>query len=787
MRKGGGFLLDLLRAAAEVAVELNAAQRDGECGWDRYDESRKSRRSEEKRLRGEDARRVRAFTRSLEEELGPVAREASQAMQAAFAPLAPTARRLEHQGRMIRVQPELEPLLDEDAGHAAIAEARTKLAPCADDALARLKAICERYAGEAEAIVGTTREATPERIEAAMRYEASRAVKSVQSTLEYYIKALDALEQDLARMRREIAETRASSAFSPGTEPDTVLAGFRYDMLLGGGGLAAIADAIRRPRSPRLRALVDNPPLERLPRERIVVAPEDAGLLLSETLERCAVLAALDDMKLSGSEALAGVRHLRTLLVRIETSAPDARVRLDLDSARRIARALVLAAECRMNPIPRPWLSKHEPLICEAGEVLQRGGPTPETVELIARLDAVALVRLDYPQSQLSYSGFTRFQADLLRRLHAIAGLEVPSAGLQAWDDFVARRRALRTELLDLVSPFWRDMFTRMLDQPRGSDADNVGSLRHTLAPIAAIDEAQGKAMLAELAEVRERTKGRRSIVLATSADGFRDPAPVVYTIAGSAVAKLEELLKAPSEVRAEYVNGPPEPGPLGEFAALAVRSISPLRLIEGRLVENRFAEVEQALRDWATKAPASQLRTALLETRWETMRITDWGPIDRYVANPDTAAIKLDFSGHVTGDLTDPRAAIPFEGGWLGAQHFADDDLSPEHLREFCPHYPRPWTGPGRDGGILAPIDGLAPLVVALNAWLDKVDEDWSAEARRLNEAVADLARLSIYTHANRVLERELATRRFARAVPFIVGDHDFGTFVSVVHMGRA
>lgn len=199
-------------------------------------------------------------------------------------------------------------------------------------------------------------------------------------------------------------------------------------------------------------------------------------------------------------------------------------------------------------------------------------------------------------------------------------------------------------------------------------------------------------------------------------------------------------------------------------------------------LVLGEFDAAERATRQYLERAPESALRETMLTIHWQKMAIVDWSAVDSWIEDPNVAAIGIDLSGHF--EASTPDDIIHTEISCYHRDVFPFEKLDLENLRSAAGE---PWRGEFDDCGVGRSVGGLGPAYFSLQEFARQPKSDWSKDLRQLHDCVEELAQFWCFVEFNIAVKQSLAQRRFARAVPILVGVHDFGVFPTVPHFTQS
>jgi hypothetical protein len=780
-----------------------------------------------RRTRKQSDRTARTAYYTLSSELGDEIRQVLGAEWKANRPIRDryeaAARRLKNERNLLRIEPQREPLLDPLFAAAELVRDRAAL----DANLRARSAEMERVVAGYR--VRAAREATeldPSGRLAAdwlgrIEFESRGATRAVGESVGKTKAVMDSVERDLAALRGEIAQTASGVLAAP--SDGNALASLRGEAVLGLEDLRRLAEAILNPGSSALKRLIDAL-LEERPGRRFADRPRqpqplpeglsatEAARLVAECFERAVVIDALTDMGYDKGEwferAAAGARPsgtasavasdlsawslVRALLNRILQGVEPGSIQFEGDDAERVGRALVLASECRRAPEPsgrRNWAR-----LATGFHPLRAFDLDPakaaERADLVDRLETAALRTIGKPLGDKQAGSFAFHHFALLAALRRSIGLTPRGPAAEAWERYIAERRARRAEIVSRVSPFWRATFEQLIDLPKSGGIEEERTLRAAFEPFAAMDHAGQAKVLDEVRALRADVRVSNSWDLVSRADDEQAVRPSLYSWSAHVLFRLEELLSRPAEEQAAYFMPPPDLPPLGDFAPMSAsfggdardnivdRDIVPL------ILDGEFEQAQAALHLWLERAPPSPLRDLVMASHWEDLSLLGWDAIGSRLAEPSTAAIGLDLSGHVTSELRDPGQPVPFETGRYTDRAFPFSTATLTALRAHGRSGREPWRGAFQDVDLALSITGMARVLLALRKFQHERRHDWPPELCQMHRAVERLALAWCFLCANRLVARDINTLGLPRPLPFLVGDHSFGLFPTAVHL---
>jgi len=704
------------------------------------------------------------------------------------------------QGREVAVlDPEREPLVDPEAANAFVTEASAATEACRVRILPRLDNVVDKAFAEYTGKIG----AIPvDVLTDELRRELDEKVGQVRTKwvdrLDARPGASDELLAELAALRRLIECYRTDPPFPPGADRDTILGRFRHGTPLSPEDLTRVLDAVSGGGDGPLAELTGDswPQVQ----ERAAawsqcgVGSADAALI-AEAFEASTVWNTLFWRYHGARPAITAVKPLIDRARELLKHVPEAPFAVDAASTSRIVRAMVLASESH-NGRFAPAFIRHRSANIDYRAWLAPGTAAREQafeLQWIDRLEASACATIGLDDSKETTKSFGHWHVALLIGLRDALGVDEPSEALARWQAFLERRTEARASLIGRVAPFWAVLFEELLDSPVVSGRNEAHGLKQALLPFASLDFTARAAILADLEAVLEE-KSRDELALASLCpinESTRTTVSLQFVGNGKmrVLRHLADVLKSSPEQQKLAFTPYPNLPDLGPFTELLdggdERHGSPIfRDVRKMLIDGHFLDADGVVRQFLEFAPPSELRSVLLATRLENLAIRDWRLAERFIADPEIAAIGLDFSGHVTCNVARLDDGVPFEAGCFSRSVFPEGTASDTLRRAAEKQF---WQGQFEDVDIGMPIEGLAPVVLALRAHGRAAQPDWPPAMRHFHETVAALARNTCYLLVNQVVARELETRRFTRPMTFIVGDHDFGAFPSVPHQARS
>ena len=247
--------------------------------------------------------------------------------------------------------------------------------------------------------------------------------------------------------------------------------------------------------------------------------------------------------------------------------------------------------------------------------------------------------------------------------------------------------------------------------------------------------------------------------------------------LAAAALSTLADLLAKQPEERAAYFAPLAPIGDLSDFGPLFEGRDGhgdPLlaQEINDLLCAGKVEAAEAQLRQWIEMAPAHQVRR-------ESLTLTGWEQFIHAAADPATGALTADFSGHCVYDLIDTGSDVRwFEDGSITTDNYDFAAHTLAEMRQIGRNYERPWQGCADIGAALR-LTGVAPLLRAIRKQGAATRPDLTEEHRRRNALIEYLAETWCFAAFIVLAQRKARTQPPVRAVPIILGSHDFGSLL--------
>lgn len=223
-----------------------------------------------------------------------------------------------------------------------------------------------------------------------------------------------------------------------------------------------------------------------------------------------------------------------------------------------------------------------------------------------------------------------------------------------------------------------------------------------------------------------------------------------------------------------------------------------------------RYGAAERELLLLIDGAPASDLKKAVLATSWSDIRFFGWEEVltrlDPAVAaarkraalarsrssgfeaivsriyDPLITAIGIDVSGHAVQNLQRPADRMVFEVSYYSDHYFPFSSSDRAAILAHSETYGTDWQGNFVDIDTALSVSGMTPLMLALEQYATSMRIGKSRE----NRAVRNLATWWAFLAVERALAREMKRLSLPRSVPFLLGTHDFGGYITTVHDPR-
>ncbi len=193
-----------------------------------------------------------------------------------------------------------------------------------------------------------------------------------------------------------------------------------------------------------------------------------------------------------------------------------------------------------------------------------------------------------------------------------------------------------------------------------------------------------------------------------------------------------------------------------------------------------RHAEAEERLRLLIDGAPSSALKGAIISTTADDLEFRGWSQLMAIMTESPRAgpitAIGVDISGHsIDGGMT-RDGSMAFEVGYYTDAPFAFSQMSRDKIFAESETYGRKWQGGFADVRSDLQISGLSNIATALRPMFQP---DRSGN----EQAIQELSYWWVILIIDEALTREIKAVKPPRQVPLILGTHDFGPDINVVH----
>lgn len=705
-------------------------------------------------------------------------------------------KRLKHDRAVLLRAPEAMPLTDPEKAAAYfrdVAATTIGLAESLEKTYADLESVYHAIA-EKMAAAHTPSPAIEWQVRA--QSERLRSLARARQHLGFVDRLAESLSVELNGFRAETEATdfrKAKAGFDPSLP---LLRQFRKGMQLGAADLVQIRAMLDAEWTPQHAAFAQLPFKDMLQFARDW---QQKGMSVEATdfviamFGRLTLFRALREMGLDKAEVLKPEPPAKPVKasdrpsgVELLNRIPGALPLTTNDQRDRLIDALVLASECAMPPGETRALGKALEKLSLVPVAQGDDARLRHYLQLVIRLEASALETIGKRLSENCQYSFKPVHLILFCQLREAAGIEAPSAALAAWDRHLANREAVRTELLGRASTLWQPLLAALIDSAGVSDHERYKTDRGILAPLSSMDAAARTVVLEE-AEAIFKAFDETAFGMASKSDGWLSIEAPFGDPQRKRLRRLIDVLNMADAEREAYFAPPPEAPPLGRFADLVALLATQRNHFNtgpfGQAMRAMdFDAADQDVRSWLAAAPPSSLRDAMLQVDPATLRINEWSVFHRFSARPECAAIGLDWSGHVMCEVTKPDQGVPFEIGTYSREAFPEGEFGVGMLRAHASH-PFPWQGRFDDVTMAMDVAGIAPLVLQLNDFRNQKRSDWSNELRAYHGAMNELCMAFVFLTVNRLVARELATNPPTRALPVIIGTHDFGYFDPIIH----
>jgi hypothetical protein len=601
------------------------------------------------------------------------------------------------------------------------------------------------------------------------------------------------LERELDKLRLDLKATNNTIALTGFDPKRSIVSQFRLDVSLSGADFKTLGTMLDSEWTQSDEALFIH--IDAVDWQNSLASNERTDFLLT-LFERLVLNCALRQMALAAATAFVSPSDKRPtrldapIITRGKELLKTLNKEVRLTNTKQLDRlvdAMVLASQCDFPPLVEEKLFKFikidqlPPVFATAGDQRHK-----HYCLQLERLDTVLTPLIGKEAKSARSMEYSRWQLELLRKLHRELGMEKPSSALAAWDFYVGEKQAARDKLEELISPIFWCIIADILDHPFFSDRGEIVNDHETFLEVRNLD-ALARAVLAQELKTMLASTDIFILSMATRVDIYTRLTFFRGAESLHRFTRLIQVLQMSDVDRANYFTDAAKVPEVGGFSDL-VAKIGKDRFYFSQgefgaaLTTSQFDEAQRILDAWMRVAPDIDLTSKLREFDITQSSITNWSLLERYLAFPGTAAIGLDFSNHVSTDIMDSGQSIPFEVNRYSRNALPDGALSVKmlqaHAQGECP-----WRGEFTDVDTGGDIIGLSSLIVALNNHEKQKKDPMPRDARDHHNALSALAEAQIYLNVQRIVDRELKARRFSRAMPIIVGTHDFGVFPSVVY----
>jgi len=683
------------------------------------------------------------------------------------------------------VDPKDEPLVDPVEAEKFFSPMRAAIKANREKAIARMRR-------QVEALVKLWRESNPGDTAFKRKLEArlQARVKQDDRSSDRFLQRISDLEAKLERIRAAVARGEAEAAASTA---DTRYLSIPAALELTAPRLEDLSKRMRQPRDKALAALFDDLIERRIDAKALEKALDMFdwnGTAVADIIERAILNSCVRDrLGFQSASKMGSIETFGKICVRAVKNLPPEEVDLSGEDAARIATALIADFERKASYVflnPTNWASL-APVTRQMPERLKGYLTRDEAQGLFKRLEAAATREMDPEHRKKGHDRIFAPYAELLQALAEASQVSRPVPALAKWEALLASRVATREELLSMASPFWRPLLSDILDATR-ADHRKMGALEQRayglIKDVGAFDETQQEVVAKEVSALINRSGEVR---LASRNDNWVTNAARLGggdNIAYTALERLQSALALDPRDRRAYFAPPSDPGDLGEFAKL-LDAYKPKNggnaIIEGEIGDllnsGQVEEAERQLRGWIEKSPDGSLRDAVLATGLDDLALSGWKGFASLTELDEVGAISADFSAHCVYNLIDcGESDLPLEAGGVDAGCFDFAGTPLAEIRKIGRTYGTPWQGSCQPM-VHLDIDGLAPVLRALNA-LDQVTRPTlTPEQKCLNDAVVQLAETWCFAAFAVKVHQALQAQPLPRKKPVILGTHDFGT----------
>lgn len=662
-----------------------------------------------------------------------------------------------------------EPLLDREAAKTFFEENRQILYAARESLDARRAMLRQDVLSQAGPVADDPIFA--EKLDQSLDAKMRRMVKHIDF-IEKHIDEAEAAIDDL-RKRMEFAEARQGSL----VEGARFLC-FPAETDLTPLDLERLNARIMRPESQKLSRLIDDTRGSSDIRKATIAIDIDAQIL-ADAAERIAVIDFVNARFRFAHPFQVEWSHIRSCGIACFEALSPKPLPITPHDAARMAAAFTLTGESDSASVPlmaQHW-PKFERAVPDLWTAVRTGLSPQEAAAFVDRLER----NVGDGRGPPGPKGFSHPHLELIDVLRDLACRPGRGPVWAAYEAYLAKREAHRAKVLALASPVWRDQFAIILDTPNGDERTRPRTVRQALLPLGRLDRNALNQVAADLKALEKEPRP----IYASKADDWKwlDRAFTGGSIGAHALSELRDLL-AGSEKRwkAYFADALelPKPGAFEAFLAafapderrsLLVRDVAPL------LTAGHYPEALATVRQWIERAPPHPLRQAIMDIGIDDVKLRGFSSHVIAPLDDSIAAVGIDLSLHtMDGFAAGSTSPLHFEVSAYHREAFDFDALTIAELNNVCKTYPSPWQGKFEKLTLDLELIGLAQMPAEL---LRAPHPEACDDLRKLHAAIRALGEWWLFCLTAVKLRQEIDGEPNYRPLTFVLGTHDFGSFI--------
>lgn len=600
-------------------------------------------------------------------------------------------------------------------------------------------------------------------------------VRNMAKKIDFIEKHLDEAEEAIDGLRKRAEFANAQQG---GVVEESRFLCFPAATDLTLSDLERLNARIMRPESQKLSRLIDGARGKSDIRKAAIAIDIDAQML-ADAAERIAVIDFVNARFRFAHPFQVEWSHIWSCCLACFQTLASKPLPIIPQDAARMAAAFTLTGESDSASVPlmaQHW-PKFERAIPDLWTAVRTGLSPQEAASFVDRLER----NVGDGRSPPGPKGFSYPHLELIGVLRDLAGRPGRGPALEAYEAYIAKREAHRAKVLALASPVWRDQFAAILDTQNGDERARPQSIRQALLPLNQLDRDALGQVAADLKALEKEPRP----IYASKADDWKwlDRAFTGGSIGIYALNQLRDLL-AGSEKRwkAYFAEAPesPEPGTFEAFLAAfgPGEPHSPLvRDVAALLTAGHYPEALATVRQWIERAPPHPLRQAIMELDIDEVKLRGFS--SRVIAPLDDSitAVGVDLSLHtMDGFAAGSTGPLRFEVFAYCREAFDFDAVPIAELNEICRTYPRPWQGKFEKLALDLELTGLGQMPVEL---LSAPHPEACDDLRKFHAAMRALGEWWLFCLTAVKLRQDIGSKPISRPLTFVLGTHDFGSFL--------